>query len=275
MPNSNHPLVDSLRRAAELGPVYDMPVRDSEQSGWVNALSLFQEDDQRLQDIVAALGKAFLGTENQHLAASGFIIAYLTRVVYPLIAQYVLENRVIDVSLGNLEFHTKGQGFDATALGQPRFAALPDDPDASHSDTEIVPDEAALYARLKEQLFDANFGLLIPALCRSAKASEKVSWNAVAASCAHVFYWLYELTDRKEDVMRHAEGLFTDETSPMYQQVRMELLEHEGKKGYFARRAGCCLYWKVREDDIYCAGCVILSDEDQDTRFRKLIVAQT
>ena len=64
MPNSNHPLVDSLRRAAELGAVYDMPVRDFEQSGWVNALSLFQEDDQRLQDIVAAHGKAFLGTEN-------------------------------------------------------------------------------------------------------------------------------------------------------------------------------------------------------------------
>ena len=70
MTNSYHPLVDSLRRAAELGPVYDMPVRDSEQSGWVNALSLFQDDDQRLQDIVAALGKAFLDTEDQHLAAS-------------------------------------------------------------------------------------------------------------------------------------------------------------------------------------------------------------
>ena len=70
MPNSNHPLVDSPSRAAELGPVYDMPVRDSEESGWVNALSLFQEDDRRLQDIVAALGKALLDTENQHLAAS-------------------------------------------------------------------------------------------------------------------------------------------------------------------------------------------------------------
>ena len=52
-------------------------------------------------------------------------------------------------------------------------------------------------------------------------------------------------------------------------------MEHEGKKGYFARRAGCFLYWKVREDDIFCAGCVILSDEEQDTRFSNLIGAQT
>jgi ferric iron reductase protein FhuF len=273
MPNNGHPLMESLRCAEELGPEYDMPVRDPEQDGWINALSLFQDDDQRLQGIVATLGKEYPGTEDRHLAASGFIIAYLTRLVYPLITQYVVENRVIDVSLRNLEFHTKGQGFDATALGQPKFACLPDDPDASHPDAEIVPDAAALYAKLKEQLFDANFGLVIPALCRSAKASEKVSWNAVAASCAQVFYWLHNLTDDKESVMRHAEAFFTDESSPMYQQLKMELFEHEGKQGYIARRAGCCLFWKVREGDLYCSGCVILSEEEQDTRLRNLLAS--
>ena len=275
MINDNHPLVQSLHQTAKLGEVYDLPIRGIGEEGWLSASSLFQEDDQRLADIVSGYGRGFLGTENRHLAASAFIIAYLTRLVFPLLGQYVLNRRVIDVSLDNLEFHTNGQRFDGTALGRPLFAALPDDPAADHPDAEIVSDEVSLYARLKQQLFDANFDLVIPSLTRAAGASPKVSWNAVAASCAQVFYWLYELTSEKECVIRHAEAFFGDESSPMYQQVRMALIDHQGKQGYFARRAGCCLFWKVREQDVYCFGCILLPDEEQDVRFKQQLVNQT
>ncbi len=274
MNNGGHPLVDSLRRARELGNEYDLPVRDSEQEGWIKALSLFQDDDLLLRNFVAGFGRDYLGTDNRHLSGSGFIIAYLTRITYPLISKYVLERRVIDVSLSNLEFHSDGQRFNGTALGSPRFTALPDDPDAGHPDADIVPDEAELYARLKEQLFDSNFGVVIPSLRRAAQASVKVSWNAVAASCAQVFYWLYELTEDTGKVVRDAEAFFGDTSSPMYGQVRMELIEHQGRTGYFARRAGCCLFWRIRDDDVYCSGCVLLSDEQQTIQFKKLMENQ-
>ena len=234
-------------------------------------LSLFQDDDQLLRKFVAGYGRDFLGTDNRHLSASGFIIAYLTRLVFPLISQYVLERRVIDVSLGNLEFHTDGQRFNGTALCSPRFICLPDDPAADHPDADIVPDDAALYAKLKERLFDSNFDIVIPSLRRAAQASVKVSWNAVAASCAQVFYWLYELTEDRDKVVRHAEAFFGDHLSRVYGEVRMELIEHQDKKSYFARRAGCCLFWRVRDDDIYCSGCVLLSDEEQTIQFKKLM----
>jgi len=274
MTNDNHPLVESLRQMAELGEEYDLPIRKPGEDGWLSASSLFQEDDQRLAEIVAGYGRGFLGTENRHLAASAFIIAYLTRLVFPLLGQYLINRRVIDVSLDNLEFHTNGQRFDGTALRRPLFAVLPEDSAAGHPDAEVVPDEAALYTRLKQQLFDANFGLVIPSLARAAGASPKVSWNAVAASCAQVFYWLYELTDEKERVMQQAEAFFDDPASPMYREVRMALIEHQGKEGYFARRAGCCLFWKVREQDVYCSGCILLPDEEQDIRFKQLLVSQ-
>jgi len=269
--NGGHPLVDSLRRVGELGAEYDLPTRDPGQEGWIKAQSLFQDDDQRLRNFVSAYGRDFVDTDNRHLAASAFTIAYLTRLTYPLISQYVLERRVIDISLSNLEFHTDGQRFNGTALASPRFAALPDDPAAGHPDAEIVPVDAALYARLKKQLFDYNFDIVIPSLRRAAQASIKVSWNAVAASCAQVFYWLYELTEDTESIVRHAEAFFGDPSSPVYDEVRMELVAHQGKNGYFARRAGCCLFWRIRDEDVYCSGCILLSDEEQTIRFKQLL----
>ena len=179
---------------AELGEEYDLPIRKPGEEGRLSALSLFLEDDQRLAEIVAGYGRGLLGTENRHLAASALIIAYLTGLVFQLLGQYVINRRAIYVSLENLEFHANGQrlGFSRSLFG-----VLLNDPAAAHPDVEVVTDEAILYTRLKKQLGYANFGLAIPSLTKATGASPKVSWNAVAASCAQVFSWQYELTDEK------------------------------------------------------------------------------
>ena len=77
-----------------------------------------------------------LGSTNHHVAGSAFIIAYLTRLVWPVIGQYALERRVPNV-------------------------LLPDDPIVTHSDAVVVKDEAALYIRLNEWLFDDNLAKVI------------------------------------------------------------------------------------------------------------------
>ena len=217
----NHPLVDSIGRAAALNDFFAFPLRYPDQDRWIEAGSLFQGDDQWLRDLVIAYGRDRWGTENRHLAGSGFIVAYLTRLTYPLISQYVLERRVPDVSLSNLAFHTNGQRIDGTALNRPCFAALPDDPAAGHPDAQVVPDEAALYARLKQGLFDANLELVIPSLRRASRASLRVSWNAVASSCAQVYHWLYALVEEPEMVVENAQRFFGDPTSRAYGEVTM------------------------------------------------------
>ena len=147
---------------------------------------------------------------------------------------------MIDVSLINLEFRSNGHRLNGTGLSSPRFIALPDDPDAGHPDAEIVPDHAALYSELKK-LFDSSCDIVIPSLHRAARASMKVSWNAVAASCAQVFFWLYALTDDTEKVVRHAEKFFGDPISTMHGQARMEFIGQHGKKGFLpdARAVAC------------------------------------
>ena len=54
----------------------------------------------------------------------------------------------------------------------------------------------------------------------------------------------------------------------------MESIEHQGKTGYFARRAGCRLFRRVRDEDVYCSGCILLSEEEQTIRFKQLMESQ-
>ena len=269
--SGGHPLADSLRRAAALSGLFKLPVRERDQQGWLEAPSLFQGDDQRLRDLVMAHGRDRWGTENCHVAGSAFIIAYLTRVTWPLISQYVLERRVPDVRLSNLEFHWDGQRIDGTALDRSSFAALPDDPGSSHPDAVVVADAAELYARLKEWLFDSNLEIVIASLRRAARASLKVSWNAVAASCAQAFNKLYYMMKEPEIAGRDAGAFFGDPSSPVYRQVTMEVFAHQGKQGFFSRRAGCCLWWRSEGSKDYCSNCILLSRAGQDERFRKIL----
>ena len=114
-----HPLADSMARAQELGGFFALPQRQPEEQGWSSARDLFKGDDQRLAELVMAYGQRAWEIDNRHVAGSAFLVAYLSRVVFPLVGQYVLERRVPDVSLDNLSFHWNGPGIDATRPGPP------------------------------------------------------------------------------------------------------------------------------------------------------------
>jgi hypothetical protein len=244
---------------------------DPPAAGWTDAPALFEGDDERLRGMVMAYGRDRWQTENPHAAGSAFIIAYLTRVTWPTIAQYVLERRVPRVTLDNLALHRDGEGIVGTALSHPSFALLPGDPAANHQDAEVVADEAALYARLKEWLFESNLTTVISALRRAARASIKVSKNAVAASCAQAFNRLYSVVDNPNTVAQEAHAFFSDPTSLVHREVTIELFEHQGKRGLFSRRGGCCLWWRSEESNDYCSNCVLLPRERQDERFREIL----
>ena len=51
---------------------------DWDLEGWIDALALFQDDDQRLRDLVMDHGRDRWATNNRHAAGSAFLIAYLT-----------------------------------------------------------------------------------------------------------------------------------------------------------------------------------------------------
>ena len=268
---ATRPLIESMGHAALLNPRFRLPIREREQDGWIDATDLFLGDDQRLRDLMLAYGQNAWGTTNRHAAGSAFIIAYLSRLTWPVIAQYVLARRVPQVSLNNLAFHQAGSRIDATALSCPSFAALSTDPAAGHQDVEVLPDEAALYLRLKEWLLDDNVRQVIAALHRAGRASLRVSRNAAAASCSQAFNRLYALADMPDRVIRDAEVFFGDPRSLLFGQLTMEVFEHQGMRGFFSRRRGCCLWWRSETSSDYCSNCILLSREQQDERFREML----
>jgi hypothetical protein len=271
MGRPEHPLIESLRSAGTFSPYFDMPVVGAETEGLIKAADLYLGDDERLRHLVMTYGREAWRTTNNHVAGSAFIIAYLTRLVYPVIGQYVLLRRVPKVSLDNLSFHFASGRINATMLNQPFFAVLPDDPDAEHSNALMVTNKTALYQLLREWLFKSNVELVIGALHRAARASVKVSQNAAAASCAQAFHRLYPLVEDPDRVLRDAKTFFEDPDSLVYQQVSMEVMEHGGKRGFFARRAGCCLVWRTRRSNGYCSNCILQPREQQDQQFREML----
>jgi hypothetical protein len=271
MDGPEHPLIASLHRAGTFSPYFDMPVVGTETEGLIKAADLYLGDDERLRHLVMTYGREAWGTTNNHVAGSAFIIAYLTRLVYPVIGQYVLQRRVPKVSLDNLFFGFAAGRINATILDQPFFAVLPGDPAADHTSAVKVSDETALYRLLKEWLFESNAELVIAALHRAARASVKVSQNAAAASCAQAFHHLYPVVEDPDRVLRDAKTFFEDSTSLVYQQMSMEVMEHKGKRGFFARRAGCCLVWRTRSSNGYCSNCILQPREQQDQQFREML----
>ena len=265
------PLAESMAKAESLGGFFAMPQAGRAEEGWTRARDLFQGDDRRLGEMVAAYGQRAWESSNRHVAASAFLVAYLSRVVFPLAGQYVLAGRAPDVSLDNLAFHWNGPAIDATGLEQLRFAALPRDPAADHPDTTIAADGSDLYKQMKDWLFRGNLEVVIPDLQRAAGASHRVSWNAVAAAFSQALNRLYAVGGRRAEVVAAAETIFLDPESPIYGQLTMEEFRSHGRTGFFSRRRGCCLWWRSPRANDYCSNCILLPRQEQDRRFGEML----
>lgn len=266
-----HPLAETMAKAGNLGGFFAMPQMHPSQGNWTTARDLFQGDDRRLGELVAAHGRRVWGSSNRHVAASAFLVAYLSRLVFPVVGQYVLAGRMPDVSLDNLAFRRNGPGIDATGLERLRFAALPGDPAADHPDSVPAADDGALYIQMKDWLFRDNLELVIPDLQRAAGASAKVSWNAVAAAFSQALNRLYATGGRPEAVVATAETIFSDPDSPIYGQLAMEEFRSRGRTGFFSRRRGCCLWWRSPRANDYCSNCILLPRDEQDRRFGEML----
>jgi len=266
-----HPLVHSLNQAGALDTYLNLPVCGAGKSGWSAATDLFINNQTGLKEQVMNYGYESWGTTNNHVAASAFIVAYLTRVIYPVIGQYVIHRRVPRATLENLAFHRQGDRIDATGLRQPQFAVLPNDPAAGHPDAEVLNHERDLYLRFKEWVFAGNLETVVEALHRSVSASLRVSQNSVAAACAQAFHRLFSLVEDNGSVIKDADIFFGDSSSPLYGQVTMEVIERQGKAGLFGRRAGCCLIWRTGESDGYCSNCILRPKEEQTQRFWEML----
>ena len=266
-----HPLVKGMDRMKEISPYFQLPVNGTNGDGWVSAHDLFHKDDDRLKNMVRNYGVEHWNSSNPHVAGSAFLIAYLTRLVWPVIGQYVLEHRVPDVSLKNLVFHISNESETSyiygTAMVHPHFAALKDDIDIHHEHAIQIIDYSSLFTVLKGWLFDENLSQVIDSLNRACRASIQISKNAVASACGQAFRHLYPVVDDPGTLVQMAQELFSDESTIVFGQVTMEVINIETRSGLFARRLGCCLAWRTDRLNGYCSNCILVPKNEQDRLF--------
>ena len=266
-----HPLVQGMYRMKEISPYFQLSVNWTEGEGWISAYDLFHNDDDRLINMVRNYGIEHWNSSNPHVAGSAFLIAYLTRLVWPVIGQYVLERRVPDVSLKNLVFHINNESetsyIDGTAMVHPHFAALKDDIDIHHEHAIRIIDYGSLLTVLKGWLFDENLSQVIDSLNKVCRASIHISKNAVASACGQAFRHLYPVVDDPDNLVQIANELFGDESTIIFGQVTMEVINMETRSGLFARRLGCCLAWRTDRLNGYCSNCILVPKHEQDRLF--------
>ena len=87
MADAGHPLLDSMAAAERLGGYFAMPLRRPGVTGWTDAADLFRGDDRRLERLVTAYGERAWASSNRHVVNSAFLVAYLSRVVFPVVGQ--------------------------------------------------------------------------------------------------------------------------------------------------------------------------------------------
>lgn len=153
---------------------------------------------------------------------------------------------------------------DGVALLDPRFWCLPDDPDATHPDATVVPDEEALAARLRAEV--------------RSHADEFLSWYRPGARLPRrdllgafydgldVGFWLdgAEASPADlEEAVAAARLALPGRTGEFSQGSSLEVVT-DGSVCRLARlRVSCCNYYRVSDVGEECASCPRTSEADR------------
>jgi len=263
------PLAATLERVARAASEDDEEMDLSactgrpEGTGWVTVAEL-AGDRGLLEDLMERVGREY-GAQNRAYAGTSVLRGYLWRVLSPAVAAFLAERRLPDLGASNVALRFGESGFaEDVAFVSPRFAALPDDPQAAHPDAEVVPSEEAMLGRLREALAETHLPGVIPALRElRVRRGTRVLQRAAADSCAEAFMFVGRELGREEEAVGFAEALLSG-PPPLSAPTNFHVLEHDGGSERTRVRNTCCLYYKV--GDGACFTCPRTTDEERRLR---------
>jgi hypothetical protein len=194
------------------------------------------------------------------------------------IAAYLVARRVPDPAPANMALRYRTYTWEADGeTGESeridvrflsgRFAALPDDPAANHSDALVLPDAVTLREWLRIEL-EAHLSPLIDRIYAATRLGQRAWWNLVADACAALFLHAGKVLG--DPVPAQSEGLAFVKAagSPMHNpDTGYITLEWAGHCETFRARGGCCRYYTLPDSD-KCTTCVLRPAEERDQRLR-------
>lgn len=253
MTTAPHPITATLARLAELredNQDWLLTKVDSEE-GWFSAADL-AADPPRLQDALTRISQHYQVKSLRPAAALWFgLYAYVMEAV--AYACFLFECRLPDLSPGKISLLLGESGYVSRVAWRGRtFAALSDDPDASHPDCIPFPTRESMRQHLREQL-TAGFAPLIDAVSGQSSFGKPGLWALAADYNAYALTWLGELMGN-ETIGVEESRAFSAVKTPLSTKRDFIPIDHIGTTHYLLERTSCCLYYKV-EGGGYCASC--------------------
>jgi ferric iron reductase protein FhuF len=248
-----HPIERTLKRLELLrdhGQGLLMPETDS-RPGWFSAADLAAENRQ-MEQLFHRLVSHYKSARLRPPAMFWFgHYAYTIELI--TFACFVVDERVPDLSSSQVWMRL-GETADIHHLAWKGrcFAALPNDPDASHPDCIVLPTREALREYVREQLI-AHFTPLVEAISAYSSLGKPGLWEIATEYTAFAFVALGELLG-DEAVGAEESRAFSATRSRLSVRRDFIPIEHIGTTHYLLDRVSCCLYYQV-EGGKYCHSC--------------------
>ncbi len=233
--------------------------------GWYGAVDVRD----RLDELVGRIGRRY-GTDDPAVTGTFFLKTYARVVVGAALVSLVTERRVPDVGPRNVAFRIGEDGIvRELALRQPRFIALPGDPDAGHADAMVLPDSDALRGWLRERLVNGHMAELIPLLRPRTRRGPRALWGTVSDMCSGALAILAEVEGTPASAARldrecHA---FLSTGPPLVDGPPLCPIVHAGGLVSGWQRVTCCLAYRLPDSEL-CVSCPCLNAEERARRLR-------
>lgn len=173
------PIVTALGGAAGVAPGLVVP----NPTGWLPASSFV--DGTALPTLLDAPRR--LWGAAPHAAAALAWKQYTFWVMLPAVIGYAAVRRVPRLDADNVVLRLANESpYVTVGMRHAAVAVLPTDPAAGLPGVQVVPDEVALLATLRESLVDGHLKPLADATRSQVRVGERVLWGAVAASVGYV-----------------------------------------------------------------------------------------
>ncbi len=244
------PLAATLDRISDAGNAaggIDVSARPSvpDEPGWTTIAGLAGDPD-LLEDLMSRIERG-CGAENRAYSGTTLLRGYLWRVLVSAVALLLAERRLPNLRAENVALRFGEGGFaEDLAFAGPRFAALPDDPEASHPDAVVLPSEDAMLDLLSETLAGTHLPAIVPALRGlRVRRGTRVLWRAAADVCTEAFMYVGQGMGREERALGLGKRLLSGPSLPG--STNYYLFEHAGGSEMTRVRNTCCLYYKVAD----------------------------
>lgn len=275
-PPPDHPLGQSFQRLAAFNRYLTICLGEQSGAGWHTPEGLLAPDAPLLPALIAATQQRFQTTV-PNLIGSALFQSYQWPLIAAGVACYLIERRVPDLSVGNVQLRLSEAG-DAVGIAfrEGAFAALPDDPAAQHPQATLLLDADALRAHLRVGL-ETHLGWVIERLEERVGCRSVGLWLAAADRCVSTLLWLMQAQESTIGLAAldaEVAALCRVPGSPLAtDKVGLLPIIHQGQTHLFLDRATCC-YWYKTEGGEYCSTCPHLTRDERQERLQRYVATQ-